>query len=104
VLVTIEYEQGLFNNVEFSIKSTDIFSEIIELGNGNEVRIANISHKSGLPYNLLKKYLKILLQNNLLEYHGKEKTYKTTSKGIYFLGLYHNLLNIVLLDIIDKAI
>jgi hypothetical protein len=38
-----------------------------------------------------------------LEYHGKEKTYKTTSKGIYFLGLYHNLLNIVLLDIIDRT-
>ena len=76
----------------------DIFSEILELGNGNEVRIGNISHKSGLPYNL-----KILLHNNLLEYHKEEKTYKTTSKGIYFLGLYHNLVNIVLPDIIDKT-
>jgi predicted transcriptional regulator len=73
----------------------ELLSEILELGNGNEVRIGNISHKSGLPYNLLKKHLKILLHNNLLEYHGKEKTYKTTSKGIYFLGLYHNLVNIV---------
>ena len=81
----------------------ELISEILELGNGNEVRIGNISHKSGLPYNLLKKYMKVLLHNNLLEYHGKEKTYKTTSKGIYFLGLYHNLVNIVLPDIIDKT-
>jgi predicted transcriptional regulator len=65
----------------------DLFSEILELGNDNEVRIGNISHKSGLPYNLLKKHLKVLLHNDLLEYHGKEKTYKTTSKDIYFLGL-----------------
>ena len=69
----------------------DIFSEILELGNGNEVRIGNISYKSGLPYNLL------------MEYPKEEKTYKTTSKGIDFLGLYHNLVNIVLSDIIDKA-
>jgi predicted transcriptional regulator len=73
----------------------ELISQILELGNGNEVRIGKISHKSGLPYNLLKKHLKVLLHNNLLEYHGKEKTYKTTSKGIYFLGLYHNLANIV---------
>jgi predicted transcriptional regulator len=58
-----------------------------------EVRIGNIPHKSGLPYNLLKKHLKILLYNNLLEYHKEDKTYKTTSKGIDFLGLYHNLVN-----------
>jgi predicted transcriptional regulator len=44
----------------------ELISEILELGNGNEVRIGNISHKSGLPYNLLKKYMKILLHNNLV--------------------------------------
>jgi len=59
----------------------DLFSEILELGNGNEVRIGNISHKSGLPYNLLKKHLKILLHNNLLEYHGKEKPIKRQAKA-----------------------
>jgi predicted transcriptional regulator len=32
----------------------ELISEILELGNGNEVRIGNISHKSGLPYNLLE--------------------------------------------------
>jgi predicted transcriptional regulator len=73
----------------------ELFSEILELGNGNEVRIGKISHKSGLPCNLLKKHLETLLQYNLLEYHEREKTYKTTSKGIYFLGLYHNLVNTV---------
>jgi predicted transcriptional regulator len=44
----------------------ELISEILELGNGNEVRIGKISHKSGLPYNLLKKYMKILLHNNLV--------------------------------------
>ncbi len=80
----------------------DIFSEILEIGNGNNVRIGNISNKSGLPYYLLKEYSRLLLQNNLLEYQKGEKTYKTTSEGLYFLGLYHNLVNVGLPDIIDK--
>jgi predicted transcriptional regulator len=73
----------------------DLFSEILELGNDNEVRIGNISHKSGLPYNLLKKHLKVLLHNDLLEYHGKQKKpIKRQAKTSISLDS-HNLVNIV---------
>ena len=53
----------------------ELFSEILELGNGNKVGIGKISHKSGLPYNLLKKYLKVLLHSKYFYAvtHSKDK-------------------------------
>jgi predicted transcriptional regulator len=63
----------------------DIFSEILEIGNGNKVRIGNISNKSGLPYYLLKEYSRLLLQNNLLEYQKEEKPIKQLAKASIFL-------------------
>jgi hypothetical protein len=39
-----------------------------------------------------------------LEYQKEGKAYKTTSKGLSFLGLYHNLVNVGVPDIIDKNI
>jgi predicted transcriptional regulator len=73
----------------------ELLSEILELGNGNEVRIGNISHKSGLPYNLLKKHLKILLYKiiywNIME---RKKPIKRRAKASTSLDS-HNLVNIV---------
>jgi len=39
-----------------------------------------------------------------LEYQKEGKAYKTTSKGLSLLGLYHNLVNVGVPDIIDKNI
>jgi predicted transcriptional regulator len=49
-----------------------------------------------LSYNQLKEHLMILKKNNLLvEYIGKEQTFRTTSKGQLFLQLYLELNGIV---------
>jgi predicted transcriptional regulator len=45
-----------------------------------------------LSYNQLKEHLMILKKNNLLvEYIGKEQTFRTTSKGRLFLQLFLEL-------------
>jgi predicted transcriptional regulator len=49
-----------------------------------------------LSYKQLKEHLTILKKNNLLvEYIGKEQTFRTTSKGQRFLQLYLELKEIV---------
>lgn len=49
-----------------------------------------------LSYKQLKEHLTVLKKNNLLvEYIGKEQTFRTTSKGQRFLQLYLELNEIV---------
>jgi predicted transcriptional regulator len=44
---------------------------------------------------MLKKYLKILIENRLVEYQKNENTYRTTDRGIYFLKIYTELKDLV---------
>ena len=62
------------NNLEISLAILDIAK--IESGKTRMVYRANLNFK------IIKKYLKELVQNELLEeYPGKHKTWKTTDKG-----------------------
>ena len=47
---------------------SEIISSILEVTNGNKVRITEIQFKTYLSYNILKEYLVHLLQCNLIEY------------------------------------
>jgi len=43
-----------------------------------------------LSYNQLKEYLSvILIENNLIEYHGVTKIFRTTEKGLNFLTTHN---------------
>ena len=42
-------------------------------------------------HNLLKKYLVLLLENELIEYTAGERTFKTTGKGMRYLQMYAQL-------------
>ena len=68
---------------------SEIISSILEVTNGNKVRITEIELKASLPYNILKEYLIHLLQYGLIEYIEGERTYKTTPKGVQVLISYH---------------
>ena len=51
------------------------------------------------PSNMqLKEYLVILEQNGLLDYHLKEQTFITTSKGMHFLRIYIELNEVVAMN------
>ena len=68
---------------------SEIISSILEVTNGNKVRITEIEFKTYLSYKLLKEYLVHLLQYGLIEYIEGERTYKTTPKGVQVLISYH---------------
>ena len=44
-----------------------------------------------LSYNQLKKYLAILIENDLIEYLDGTKTFKITEKGLFFLIMHSEI-------------
>jgi predicted transcriptional regulator len=66
---------------------TEIAANILEAANGGATK-TKIMYKAFLSYAQLKEYLAILTKNGLLEHDAEEQKFKTTGKGIKFLGLY----------------
>lgn len=64
---------------------SEIISSILEVTNGNKIRVTEIQFKTYLSYNILKEYLVHLLQCDLIEYIEGERTFKTTPKGMQVL-------------------
>ena len=69
----------------------DIISSILEVANGNRVRATEIQFKAYISYSILKEYLVLLLENDLLEYVEGERTFKTAPKGMHFLHTYSQM-------------
>jgi predicted transcriptional regulator len=70
----------------------EIISSILQVINGNSLGITEIQFKSYLTsYTILKEYLIILLQNDLIEYIKSERTFKTTPKGMQALQVYNEM-------------
>jgi predicted transcriptional regulator len=70
---------------------SEIISSILEVTNGNEVRVTEIQFKTYLSYNILKEYLVHLLQCDLVEYIEGERAFKTTAKGMQVLMTYNKM-------------
>ena len=71
---------------------TDIFASILEsVNNLNGAGITTIMYKSFLSHYQLKKYMAIMLKNNLVKFHEDEHLYKITEKGVKFLQLFTNI-------------
>jgi len=70
---------------------SEIISSILEVTNGNTVRITEIQFKTYLSYNILKEYLVHLLQCDLIEYIDGERAFKTTPKGMQALMTYNRM-------------
>lgn len=64
---------------------SEIISSILEVTNGNKVRVTEIQFKTYLSYNILKEYLVHLLQCDLIE------AFKTTPKGMQVLMTYNRM-------------
>ena len=84
--------------VEHQYRSrNDIIASILEVANGNRVRITQIQFKAYLSYTLLKEYLVLLLENGLLEYIEGERTFKTTPKGMQFLHKHNQMSEMIMM-------
>src|SRR5919205_3920519 len=70
---------------------TDIVGLILEAANGGGATKTKIMYKAFLSYNLMKEYLTLLAENELLEYEEGSQTYRTTEKGMRLLEIYNRM-------------
>ncbi len=71
---------------------TDIFASILQSANNPKgVGITTIMYKSFLSHYQLKKYLSIMLENDLIKLEEQDHLYKITEKGLRFLQLFSNI-------------
>jgi predicted transcriptional regulator len=70
---------------------SEIIASILEVTNGNRVRLTEILYKTYLSHGILKEYLLLLLEKDLVQYIQGERTYKTTEKGMCLLRMYNEM-------------
>jgi predicted transcriptional regulator len=76
---------------------TDIVAQILQAVVDNDVNAhrgttkTRIMFKAFLSYGQLKEYLAMLLENGLLDYDSRTKTYKITGRGKRFLIMYNQI-------------
>ena len=69
----------------------EIIVSILDAANGNEVKQIEILVRAKITHSLFKEYLSFIYQNGLIEYMQSQRTYRTTMKGIRFLGIYNKM-------------
>ena len=70
----------------------DILGEILEVANERSgTTRTKIMYRAFLSYGQMKGYLTTLTENNLLNYDVDTQTFKTTEKGLRFLGTYNQM-------------
>jgi predicted transcriptional regulator len=67
---------------------------ILEAAKGGASK-TRLMYKAFLSYFQVIAYMKELLQSGMLEYDSSEDIYRTSSKGIDFLGVYQQLEQLV---------
>jgi predicted transcriptional regulator len=78
---------------------TDIVGLILEAANGGGATKTKIMYIAFLSYNLMKEYLTLLAENDLLEYEQGNMTYRTIEKGLHLLKIYNNMNEIASISI-----
>lgn len=69
---------------------TEIITTMLESANGRATK-TKIMYSAFLSYNQLNGYLSILIENSLIEYIERTKTYRITEKGINFLKMNNEI-------------
>jgi predicted transcriptional regulator len=79
--------------------STDIVAEILKAAQdsgGNGITKPQLMYKAFLSFEELNKYLKVLVDNRLLNHgDGSEQSFRVTEKGIKFLNMYEKVIEYV---------
>ncbi len=71
---------------------TEIISNILEIANrGNGATKTKIMYSAFLSHSQMKEYLKILVDNGLIDYDLDTRTFKTTDKGHRLVQVYNGL-------------
>ena len=73
----------------------DIIASILETAKANWVRHSDILRTASLSHIPFKQYLLLLHRNGLIEYSLRERTCKTTEKGLRFLNIFNKMKNML---------
>lgn len=69
---------------------TEIISVILQTS-GTGTSVTKIMYNSYLSHSLLKKYIKFLIDNDMMSYDTKTHLYSTTEKGRKFLKMHEEI-------------
>ena len=73
----------------------DIIASILETAKAKRVRHTDILKTASISHIPFKQYLFLLHRNGLIEYSVKERTCKTTEKGLHFLDIFSKMKNML---------
>jgi predicted transcriptional regulator len=69
----------------------DIFASILELATEKGVRLTKLMYLTFTSHKQIKQFLKLLIDNGMLEYDNKQRFYRATKKGLRYLELYREM-------------
>ena len=70
---------------------SEIFPFILRAVSTNTATASEIQFRTYLSFQQLKECLTILIEHSLIDYATKEKRFKITPRGIYALGAYNKM-------------
>jgi len=73
----------------------DIFASILAVASEDGIRLTKLMYLTFTSYAQIKHFLKLLIDNGMLEYDKPGQVYKTTKKGFQFLELYKQMEELV---------
>jgi predicted transcriptional regulator len=74
----------------------EITALILEAAAGNNgITQTTIMYKAFLTYSQLKVYLLLLTEKGLIEFRKLERVYSTTEKGMQFLHMYNQIIEVI---------
>ena len=69
----------------------DIFASILALASEDGIRLTKLMYLTYTSHAQIKHFLKLLIDNSMLEYDKPGRFYKRTKKGFQFLELYRQM-------------
>ena len=69
---------------------TEIVAMILSAANGGATK-TKIMYNAFLSYNQLREHLSVLIENDLIEYLGGNKIFRTTEKGLNLLKIHNEM-------------
>ncbi|HEX9318568.1 MAG TPA: winged helix-turn-helix domain-containing protein [Nitrososphaeraceae archaeon] len=73
----------------------EIIGSILQSASQNQITKTKMMFSSFLSYPQLLYYLKLLIDEDLLEYDSQSKLYRTTQKGMEFLELNRKITSLL---------
>jgi predicted transcriptional regulator len=70
----------------------EIIADILEsIMSDSTMPSSKLTYKAFISYSQLKEYIPLLLQNELIKYGNKERTFMITNRGKHLLDMYNRL-------------